>query len=352
MRLASLITLFALFFACGNPSSETTDDTATNKTNAELQTVTLYTHRHYDVDKEIYADFQKETGIEVNVVKAGADELIQKMEVEGDQSPADLLLTVDAGRLVRAHDKGLLQPITSTAVTGTIPAHLRANDNSWVGLTKRARIIVYHPERVDAAKLSTYEALADPEWKGRVLIRSSGNIYNQSLLASIVAHAGEDQAKTWAEGVVANMARAPKGNDRDQVKAILAGEGDLAVVNTYYMGLLRNSDDEQSAKAGNAVKIFFPNQADRGTHVNVSGIGLAKHAPHAAAAVRLIEYLASKPVQERFASTNYEYPTNPTAEISDELKSWGTFKEDELPLTKLGEMNRAAVMTFDVAGWE
>jgi iron(III) transport system substrate-binding protein len=348
MKLFILFTFTAVLLSCGNPSSESTTEGA----GAEEKTVTLYTHRHYDVDKEIYAAFEKETGIEVNIVKAGADELIQKMEIEGDQSPADLLLTVDAGRLVRAHEKGLLQPITSDVVSGSIPAYLRAEDDSWVGLTKRARVIVYHPDRVDTSKLSTYEALVDPEWKGRILIRSSGNIYNQSLLASIVAHAGEDAAKTWAEGMVTNFARRPKGNDRDQVKAILAGEGDLAVINTYYLGLLRNATDEQSAKAGNAVKIFFPNQDGRGTHVNISGIGLAKYAPHAEAATRLIEYLASKPVQERFASINYEYPANPEAKISEELKSWGSFKEDKLPLTKLGEMYRAAVMTFDVAGWE
>ncbi|MEM1216917.1 MAG: Fe(3+) ABC transporter substrate-binding protein, partial [Bacteroidota bacterium] len=296
-------------------------------------------------------EFEKETGIEVRVVKAKADELIQKMEIEGAQCPADLLLTVDAGRLVRAKNKGLLQAANASALTNQIPAHLRDADNEWFGLTKRARVIVYDKEEVQPAQLSTYEALAAEEWNDDVLIRSSGNIYNQSLLASIIANLGKDAATDWAKGVVNNFARTPKGNDRDQVKAIAAGEGQLAVINSYYLGRLLNSEDAAEVEAGQAVGIFFPNQADRGTHINVSGIGIAKHAPHAERALQFITFLTRKDVQERFAGANYEYPVHPEAEPVALLQSWGSFKEDNLPLQRLGENNKAAVVLFDEVGW-
>ncbi|MEL6670205.1 MAG: extracellular solute-binding protein, partial [Bacteroidota bacterium] len=276
---------------------------------------------------------------------------IERLVSEGDQSPADLLMTVDAGRLVRAADANLLQPIESETVSSTIPDKLRSADNSWVGLTKRARIIVYHPVRVNPEELSSYEGLADSIWNGRVLIRSSSSIYNQSLMASVIANLGEDAARQWAAGVVENFARNPSGNDRDQVKAILAGEGDLAVINTYYLGLLLNSADSQEAQAGEAVQIFWPNQEDRGAHINVSGVGLTANSPNAENAIALIEYMISQEVQELYASANYEYPANPNAEVSDQLKSWGEFKEDELPLARLGELNDEAVIIFDEVGW-
>ncbi|MEM6724965.1 MAG: Fe(3+) ABC transporter substrate-binding protein [Bacteroidota bacterium] len=341
-KLLMILLCILTLFSCGDTGQQTEQ---------EQEEITLYTHRHYDADKDIIEAFENETGIKVNVVKANADELIQKMESEGDQSPADLLITVDAGRLVRAKAKGLLQSVESEAIEQAVPGHLQDQDNQWFGLTKRARIIVYDSSKVDPSTLSTYEDLADEKWAGRLLIRSSGNIYNQSLLASIIANDGEEAAKAWAGGVVKNFARPPKGNDRDQVKAILAGEGDLAVINTYYLGKLINSKDLTEVQAGNAVKVFFPNQEDRGAHINISGIGVAKHAPNKAAATKFIEYLVSKDVQEIFAKANYEYPVNTEAEASDLLKSWGAFKEDGLPLSKLGELNKAAVITFDEAKW-
>lgn len=347
-KLITSLLFILLLSACG---TETATDKNQETTSAEDAFITLYTHRHYDADKAIFEQFTKETGIEVRVVKASADELIQKMETEGEQSPADLLITVDAGRLVRAKGKGLLQATNSDVLTQTIPTHLRDADNQWFGLTKRARIIAYDKNDVKPEDLSTYEALTDAKWKGKLLIRSSGNIYNQSLMASIIANDGEETAKEWAEGVVANFARTPKGNDRDQVKAILAGEGDIAVINTYYLGKLLNSKDSTEIKAGEAVRIFFPNQQDRGTHINISGIGLAKHAPNKENAIKFMEYLTSKQVQETFASTNYEYPVNPEAEASELLQSWGDFKEDQLSLSKLGELNKTAVVTFDAAQW-
>ena len=340
-----LLALVVLAASCETKKAE-------DKTVKEPQEITLYTHRHYDSDKLIFGKFEKATGIKVNVVKASADELIQKMQSEGKQSPADLLLTVDAGRLVRAKAKGLLQSVNSEVLATTVPAHLTDTDKQWFSLTKRARVVVYDKEKVQPEELSTYAALSDPKWKGELLIRASSNIYNQSLMASIIANDGAENAKKWATELVQNFARTPKGNDRDQVKAILAGEGKLAVINTYYLGKLLHSQDENEIAAGNAVSVFFPNQEGRGTHVNVSGIGVAKYAPHKENAVKFIEYLVSKEVQEIFADANYEYPVNKEAKASELLNSWGTFKEDNLPLSKLGELNKAAVILFDEVQWD
>ena len=346
-RLLYFIVLAALIVSCGSPAAEQGETEA----QATEKYVTLYTHRHYDTDKAIYADFEAETGIEVRVVKASADELIQKMVTEGPQCPADLLMTVDAGRLVRAKDKGLLQPINDEQLQSAIPSHLRDADNQWFSLTKRARVIVYDKERVNPEELSTYEDLASDTWDGDVLIRSSSNIYNQSLMASLIANLGEEEARAWATGVIGNFARDPNGNDRDQVKAIAAREGRLAVINSYYLGRMLNSEDAAERAAGAAVGIFFPNQDDRGTHINVSGVGLAKHAPNVAYATQLVNFLASKEIQERYAGENFEYPVNPTAEPVELLASWGAFKEDQLPLQQLGENNKKAVILFDEVGW-
>ncbi|MEL6636697.1 MAG: Fe(3+) ABC transporter substrate-binding protein [Bacteroidota bacterium] len=345
--------LFLLFglWSCGGGSSDSQSGDGAGNTNAD-QEVTVYTHRHYDTDQQLFDEFEKESGIKVKVVNASADELIQKMIAEGEQSPADVLITVDAGRLVRAKSKGLLQSIESATLDQNIPAHLRDGEKQWFGLTKRARIIAYHPDRVQAEELSTYEALTEDRWKGKVLIRSSGNIYNQSLMASLIANLGEEKAKSWAEGIVANLARAPKGNDRDQVKAIVAGEGDVAIVNTYYIGKLLNSKDSTEVEAGQSIRLFFPNGEDRGSHINVSGIGVAKNAPHRDNAVKLIEFLSGVKAQEIFAKSNYEYPVNPSAQASELLQSWGAFKEDTLPLSKLGELNQQAVILFDQVGWK
>lgn len=338
------ILLLTLLVACQPTTKENTEQ--------EQAEVNVYTHRHYAPDQDLFRKFEEKTGIKVNVVNASADELIQKMITEGAQSPADVLITVDAGRLQRAKDNNLLQSITSDVLAENIPAHLKDKDNQWFGLTKRARVIVYAKDRVKPEQLSTYEALADPAWNGKVLIRSSNNIYNQSLLASIIANAGEENAKTWAGGVVGNLARSPKGNDRDQVKAVVAGEGDVAVVNTYYIGKLLNSEDTKEVEAGEGVGIFFPNQEGRGAHVNVSGAAVAKHAPNEENAVKFIEYLSSEEAQKVFAEANYEYPANPKVPASKLLQSWGDFKEDQLALSLLGENNKKAVLIFDEVGWK
>ncbi|NEV93668.1 Fe(3+) ABC transporter substrate-binding protein [Psychroflexus sp. YR1-1] len=322
-----------------------------NKKETENE-LTVYTHRHYESDQELFKRFEEESGIKLNIVNASADELIQKMNLEGEQSPADVLITVDAGRLYRAKSQGLLQSFSSKLVDSIVPNYLKDEDGQWVGLTKRARVVAYAKDRVDSTQLSTYADLATEKWDNKILVRSSSNIYNQSLLASIIANQGEEFAEEWAQGIVENMARAPKGNDRDQVKAVANNEGDLAIVNTYYIGKLLNSEDSSEVEAGKSVNIFFPNQETTGTHINVSGIGVAKYSPNKEAAIQFIEFLLQEEAQNIFAGSNFEYPVNPNVEPAEILKSWGDFKEDNLSLNKLGEYNKEAVIIFDKAGWK
>ncbi len=302
-----------MFFlaACGGEQSASKDD--------ELN---LYTSRHYDIDDELYKQFEEETGIKVNVIEGSADELIERMKREGEQT-ADLFYTSDAGRLHRAKEEGLLQSVESDTLNKNIPEKLRDKDQEWYGLTKRARVIVYHKDRVDPSELSTYEDLTNSKWEDRILIRSSENIYNQSLLASLIELNGREEAKAWAEGIVNNMARDPQGGDRDQAKGVAAGEGDIAVMNTYYLGGMLNSADEEEVKVAEQLGVFFPNQETTGTHVNVSGIAVTKHAQNKENAIKLIEFLSSEDVQKQFASANYEYPVNPNVEPADTLKQWG-----------------------------
>lgn len=314
--------------------------------------VNVYSHRHYEADEAIFEAFTKQTGIEVNVVKAGADELIERLKAEGKNSPADILITADAGRLHRAKSEGLLQVVKSETLSSAIPESLRDPEGYWFGFTMRARIIAYAKDRVKPEELSTYEALAGPDWKGRILVRSSSNIYNQSLMASVIAADGEDGAKEWAQAVRKNMARPPQGSDRDQMRAVAAGLGDVAIVNTYYVGLLANSDDPKDREVAEKIGIFFPNQSDRGTHVNISGAGITTHSKNKDNAVKLLEYLASAKVQKSYASATYEYPVKAENNEDDLLKSWGEFKADDLNLSKLGELNSTAVKIFDSVGWE
>lgn len=317
----------------------------------EEPVVNVYSHRHYDTDQQLFDRFTAETGIAVNVVTASADELITRLESEGANSPADVLITVDAGRLHRAKEKGLLRAVESAVLSANVPAELRDPAGEWFGLTKRARVIVYAKDRVSPEELSTYEALAEEEWHGRVLTRSSENVYNQSLLASIVAASGEEAAAAWALGVAGNMARAPSGSDTDQVKAVAAGAGDVALVNTYYVARLMNSADAEERRVGEAVAVFFPNQDDRGTHVNVSGAGVTASAKHPENARLLLEFLVGDEAQRLFAEGNFEYPVKPDVAPPGTLAEWGEFRADTLNLAVLGELNTNAVMLFDRAGW-
>ncbi|EIQ01995.1 ABC-type Fe3+ transport system, periplasmic component [Opitutaceae bacterium TAV1] len=314
--------------------------------------VNLYSHRHYEIDKEIFAGFTKRTGITVNVVQASADQLIERLRSEGDNSPADLLMTVDAGRLQRAKAAGLLRPATSPVLAAQVPAHLRDPDNQWHAVTVRARVIIYAKDRVKPAELSTYEALADPKWKGRLLVTSSRTVYNQSLLASIIAADGRDAALAWARGINANLARSPQGGDRDQARAIAAGLADVAITNTYYIGLLRTSKDARDRQAGEAVEVFFPNQDGRGAHINVSAAGLTRSAKNPDNAIKLLEYLTSPEVQARFATANHEYPLSLDINASPVLRAFGPFKADERAVPQFGELNATAVELFNAAGWQ
>lgn len=356
---ASINSLFILlfislaFFACNDKKKDNAETTSDSTALVEAsKEVNVYSHRHYESDKQLFEEFEKQTGIKVNVVKASADELINKLEMEGQNSPADVLITVDAGRLYRAKSKGLLQPIESEVLFTNIPSHLRDADNQWFGITKRARVIVYDKEKVKPENFATYESLSDAKTKGKLLIRSSENVYNQSLLASIIANADEETAKKWATGVVANMAREPKGGDKDQIKGIAAGEGTLAVTNTYYLAQMLNDTDEESVKAAQKVGIIFPNQDGRGTHINVSGAAVTKYAPNKENAIKLIEFLTSKEAQEVYVKEEMEYPVHTEVEMAQTLQEWGTFKEDTLNLSKLGENQEKAVIIFDEVKWK
>lgn len=352
-RLGGLRVLAAcLALACGGSSPPPADAPApSGSKTADAGVVNVYSHRHYASDKQLFATFEEQTGIKVRVVKAAADQLIERLASEGASSPADLLITADVGRLWRADSQGLLQGVESDALEEAVPQHLRHPDGHWFALTKRARVIVYDTERVKPEELSTYEALTEPAWKGRVLVRSSANMYNQSLLASLVAHDGAEAARSWAEGIVTNLARPPKGSDRDQMKAVAAGVGDVAIVNTYYVGLMAHSEVAAERAVGERMGVFFPNQDDRGAHINVSGAGVTAHAPNRDNAVALLEFLVSDESQRVFAAANYEFPVKEGIAVGEPLSSWGAFKEDALPLSALGEHQATAVRVFDEAGW-
>lgn len=335
--------------------SACSSDKANNEPSAKAPAneVNVYSYRKEALIKPVLESFEKDTGIKVNLVTGKADALFQRLKSEGKDSPADVLITTDAGRLHRAKAAGLLQSIASDTLTAAIPAQLRDPDNQWFGLSQRARVVFYNKETVQPSELSSYEDLADAKWKGRICIRSSSNIYNQSLLASLIAHNGQAAAQAWAKAVVDNMARAPKGNDRAQMSGAAIGECDIAIANTYYYGSWLTSDDEQDQLYASKIAVFYPNQDGRGAHVNVSGAGVTQHAKHKANAVKLIEYLVSPESQTFYAEVNHEYPVVPGTAVSDIVQSWGyPFKADTLSLNQLGELNAEAVKTFDIAGWK
>lgn len=313
--------------------------------------VHLYSARKEALIKPVLDKFTEQTGIEVKLITSKADALLKRLQTEGRNSPADVLLTTDAGRLHRAREAGVLQPIKSEVLNRAVPENYRDVDGYWYGLSLRARPIVYAKDRVKPGQLSTYEALAEPEMKGRVCIRSSNNIYNQSLVASMISTRGEDATEAWATDFVKNFARPPKGGDRDQIKAVAAGQCDVAVVNTYYLGVMLSSGTDDERAAAEKVAVFWPNQDGRGTHVNVSGAGVTAHAKHRENAIKLIEFLASPEVQSWYARVNHEYPVVDGVESSDLLKDWGEFKADNINLTELGRLNADALRLMDRAGW-
>jgi len=316
--------------------------------------INIYSQRHYDSDKMQYKKFEEKTGIKVNVTKAGADELIQRMKNEGDNSQADLFITVDVGKLWQASDMGLFQKFEDETVFDNIDPQFLDKNGYWIPVTYRSRVVVYSNERVKKEELSTYEDLANEKWRGRLLVRSSSNAYNQALMSSLVANLGPDAVTSWSEAVVKNFARDPKGSDRDQVKAIASGQGDIAIVNSYYIGLLLSSEKEEEINAGNAVSVFFPNQGEneRGAHINVSGLALTKNAKNKENAIELIKYLTSVNAQKTYVNNSYEYSVNPSVEPDEIVQKWGDFKKDPLDLNMLGKFREEAIRIFDKTGWK
>ena len=319
---------------------------------AQAAEVNIYSARKEDLIKPILDKFEQHSGIKVNLVTGKADALLQRLISEGKNSPADILITTDAGRLYRAKQAEVLQTIESEKLISAIPQQYRDPKGYWFGLTLRARPIVYAKERINPETLSTYEALADSEWKKKICIRSSDNIYNQSLIASMIAHHDEEDTLNWLNAFVANFARPPQGGDRDQIKAIAAGQCDIALVNNYYLGKMLTSKDNAQVEAAKKVQIFWPNQKDRGTHVNISGAAITASSKNKSNAIKLIEFLVSNEAQQWYAEKNLEYPIKPGIQPSEILRSWGEFKADTLSLHKLGEFNADAVMLMDRARWK
>lgn len=315
--------------------------------------VNVYSHRHYESDRALFAEFTRQTGITVNVVEASADQLIERLKAEGEASPADVLITVDAGRLERAREQGLLRPLNSPVLQANIPVHLRHPQNFWFGLTKRARVIVYNPDKVQPAQLSTYAQLAEPAWRGQVILRSSSSIYHQSLVASRLATLGPEATRAWVTGLIGNLAQPPAGGDRDNIKAVALGQGSVTLVNTYYLGQLLTSANPEEVELARRVRVFFPDQAGAGTHVNVSGAGQTRSSKNVEEARLFLEFLSGDQAQRAFAAANHEYPVKTGVPLSEQVAAWGTtFKEDTLDLAKLGEFNAAAVRLMEEAGWK
>ena len=320
---------------------------------AQNGVLNIYSARHYNTDEALYGNFADVSGIKINRIDAEPDPLVERLKAEGDKSPCDVFLTTDAGRIERARQLGLLQPVVSEVLAARVPAHLRDPDNSWFGFSKRARVIVYNKEKVPAADApKTYEALADARWKGKLLIRSSGHIYNQSLVGSLLAALGPEKTEAWARGVAANLARPPRGGDTDQIKGVAAGEAEICVTNTYYLANLMRSKKPEDRAVADKVAVVFPDQSGRGTHVNISGGAVARHAPNRAAAVKFLEYLVSPQAQRYFAEGNSEYPVVAGVALSPELQALGAFKEDQLNARVFALNNAEALKIMDRAGWK
>ncbi|MEM9164935.1 MAG: Fe(3+) ABC transporter substrate-binding protein [Cyanobacteria bacterium P01_F01_bin.4] len=314
--------------------------------------VNVYSARHYDIDDALYDRFTEQTGIKVNLVEGKSDELIERMKSEGANSPADVFITVDAGRLWRAEEANLWQPVSSEVLKAAVPENLRHPDGLWFGLTKRARILVYNVGAVEPTELSTYEALAEPDWQGRVCVRSSENIYNQSLLGSMVETQGVEVTEAWAQGLVNNFARQPEGGDTDQIKSVAAGLCDVAIVNHYYWARLAKSDEAEDQAVVEKTAVFFPNQDDRGTHVNISGAGMVAGAPNQDNAIAFLEFLVSPDAQVVFAEGNNEYPMVDGIDVDPIISELGDFKVDEVNVAAYGRNNPDVIKLVDRAGWK
>ena len=320
---------------------------------AQEQVVNIYSSRHYQTDEALYSGFTKLTGIKINRIEAGEDALIERVRNEGARSPADVLITVDAGRLWRAEQLGLLQPVKSRLLESRIPESFREPDGKWFGFSMRARVIAYNKAKVRPEEIQTYEELAEPKWKGRVCMRSSTSVYNLSLMGALIDHLGEQKAEAWAKGVHANLAEEPKGGDTDQLKAVAAGQCDVTLSNQYYYARLARSDKPEEKQLAERLGIVFPNQKTWGTHVNISGAGVLKNAPHRAAAIKFLEYLASDEAQRYFADGNNEWPVVTQVKVDNPvLGALGDFKRDRLNVAVLGRNQPSSQKIYDRVAWK
>jgi iron(III) transport system substrate-binding protein len=320
---------------------------------AQDKELNLYSSRHYQTDEALYTGFTKLTGIKVNRIEAGEDALLERIRNEGARSPADVLVTVDAGRLWRAEQMGMFQPVKSAQLDARIPASFREPNGLWYGFSLRARVIAYNKSRVGAGELKDYQDLADAKWKGRLCMRSSSNIYNLSLMGALIDHLGEAQAEAWAKAVRANLAREPKGGDTDQLKSVAAGECDVTISNQYYYARLARSQKADERAVAEKLGIVFPNQSSWGTHVNISGAGVMKNAPHREAAIRFLEYLASDDAQRYFANGNNEWPVVAGVQVVNPVLSYfGAFKYDPVNVAVLGRNQPGAQKLYDRVAWK
>lgn len=348
MKYLKLLIIVLLFGSCASD-----DNPAVQQASDEEKVVNIYTKRHYDSDKKLYELFTEKTGIKVNVIQGeSSGSLVERMVQEGSNSPCDVFITSDAGNLGAAKAKGVTQAVSSELLNNTIPVEYRDPDGHWYGISMRARIIAYNTELLDPSEIQDYSDLTKPELQGKVLVRSSTNIYNQSLLASMIANQGEEAALDWAKGIVKNMAREPKGGDTDQLKAVAAGQGHVAIANSYYVARLRSSDKEEDRAVADKLNVIFPRAGENGTHVNISGAAVGANSPNKEHAVRFIEFLISPSAQLIITSTNNEYPIRTDVELPAVLAKWGEFDRDDLNLSKLYEFNTQASRLFDKAGWK
>ena len=314
--------------------------------------INIYSHRQPFLINPFLEAFTSETGIKTNIVYSKTG-LAERLQAEGANSPADLILTVDIARLYIYRDKDLLASIDSSLLKANIPSYLRSDDNTWFGLSKRARVIIVNKDRVNFDEIKKIEDLSNPKWKGRICSRPGSHVYNRALMASIIAANGEVEAEKWAEGLVLNLARRPQGNDRAQVKAIYEGQCDIAIINNYYFGKLKFSEDPKQREWTKNLKLIFPNQekGDRGSHVNISGGGVVKFSKNKKEAIALLEYLTSETAQKLYGKINFEYPVNPSVESSEELNSWGVFREDRIPIVNIAKLAPLAQKIIDRSGW-
>lgn len=318
---------------------------------SEQEEVNVYSSRHYDTDTALYEQFEEETGITVNLIEGGSDELIERINSEGINSPADILITVDAGRLWRAKEADVLQQFESDQLNENIPEELRDTDGQWVGLSRRVRGIIYHTDRVDPSELEGYWELADEKWDGRICIRSSNNIYNQSLVASLIESHGLEETEEWARDFVSNFAQSPQGGDTDQIKSVAAGVCDVAIANHYYLARLKASTEQEDTDVANQVAIYFPDEEYGGAHVNISGAGITKNSPNRENAIRFLEYLTTEEAQQLYSVANNEFPIIESLELPEVLQEFGPFESDAVNVTSYGENNPDAIRLMDRVGW-